>query len=86
MFYVVLKEVPFHTDVFSLLVDQGILGVRDGALIVLPNGSCSGDGGVEDFPHKSAAVESLLGGVCRKVIFSLTSGLGDTKYVAWACR
>jgi hypothetical protein len=48
--HVVLEEVPLQTDVFSLLVDQGILGVRDGALVVLPYGGGFGDGGVEDLP------------------------------------
>jgi hypothetical protein len=43
------------------------LGVRDDALIVLPNGGCCGDGGVEDLPHKLAEVESLLGGVFAAV-------------------
>jgi hypothetical protein len=47
MFRVVLKEVPLWADVFCLLEDQGILGVRDGALAVLRDGGCSGDGGVE---------------------------------------
>jgi hypothetical protein len=35
LLHVVFEEVPLQTDVFSLLVDQGILGVRDGALVVL---------------------------------------------------
>jgi hypothetical protein len=48
---VVLEEVPLQTDVFSLLADQCILRVRDGALVVLPNGGGFGDGGVEDLPH-----------------------------------
>jgi hypothetical protein len=55
------------------------LGVRDGALNVLPyGGGCSGNGDIEDLPHKLVEVESLLGGVCRRVIFSLTGGLGST--------
>jgi hypothetical protein len=77
MFHVVLKEVPHHADAFGLLADQGILGVGDGTLVILPNGGCSGDGGVEDLPHKLAEVESVLGGICRRVVFSLSSGLGD---------
>jgi hypothetical protein len=35
MFHVVLEEVPLHTDVFGLLVDQGVRGVCDCALVVL---------------------------------------------------
>jgi hypothetical protein len=62
MFHVVLKKVQLQTNVFGLLADQGILGVRDGALIVLPYGGGSYDEGVEDLPHKSVEVESLLGG------------------------
>jgi hypothetical protein len=41
---VVLEEVPLHVDVFSLLANQGIMGVRDGALVVLPDGGGFGDG------------------------------------------
>jgi hypothetical protein len=63
--------------VFGLLADQGILGVRDGTLVVLPDGGCSGDGGVEDLPHTLAKVESLFGGVCRRIVINLPSGLGD---------
>jgi hypothetical protein len=68
LLHVVLEEVPLQTDVFSLLADQGILGVRDDALVVLPYGGGFGDGGVEDLPHKLAEVESLLGGVSRRVV------------------
>jgi hypothetical protein len=75
MFHVVLKEVPLQTDVFSLLADQGILGERDGALIVLLDGGGSGDGGIEDLPHKLPEVESLLGGVSRMAILRFTNGL-----------
>jgi hypothetical protein len=46
----VLEEVPFETDVLGLLVDQGVLGVRNGALVVLPDGGGFGDGGVKDLP------------------------------------
>jgi hypothetical protein len=46
MFHVV-KRVPLQTDVFGLLADQGILGVRDGALIVLLDGGCSGVGALK---------------------------------------
>jgi hypothetical protein len=73
---VVLEEVPLHTDVFSLLVDQGILEVRDSALVVLLDGGGFGDGSVEDLPHKLAEVESLLGGVSRRVVLGFTSKLG----------
>jgi hypothetical protein len=31
---VVLEKVPLQTDMFSLLADQGIMGVRGGALVV----------------------------------------------------
>ena len=65
LLHMVLEEVPFQTDVFGLLADQGVLGVRDGALVVLPDGGGFGDGGVEDLPHKLPAVESLLGGISR---------------------
>jgi hypothetical protein len=54
------------------------LGVRDGALVVLLHVGCSGHGGVVDSPHELAEVKSLLGGICRREVFSLTSGLGDT--------
>jgi hypothetical protein len=74
----VLEVVPLHTDVFGLLADQGILGVCDGALVVLPDGGGFGDGGVEDLPHKLAEVESLLGGVSGGVVLGFTSGLGHT--------
>jgi hypothetical protein len=74
---VVLKEVPLHADVFGLLAGQGILGVRDGALVVLPHGGCSGDGSVENLPRKLAEVESLLGGVCRREVFNIASEMGD---------
>jgi hypothetical protein len=75
---VVFEEVPLHTDVFSLLANQGILGVRDGALVVLLDSGGFGDGGVEDLPHKLAEVDSLIGGVSRTVILGFTSGLGHT--------
>jgi hypothetical protein len=54
------------------------LGMRDGALAVLPYGGGLGDGGVEDLPHKLAEVESLLGGASRRRILGFTSGLGHT--------
>jgi hypothetical protein len=54
------------------------LGVRDGALVVLPDGGGFGDGGVEDLPHKLAKVESLLGGVNITLVLGFTSGLGQT--------
>jgi hypothetical protein len=76
MLRVVLEEVPLHTVLFSLLADQGILRVRDGALVVLLDGGGFGDGGVEDLPYDLAVVESLLGGVCRRVVLGFTSGLG----------
>jgi hypothetical protein len=47
-------------------------------LVVLRDGGGFGDGAVEDFPHKSAEVESLLGGVSRGVVLGFTSGLGHT--------
>jgi hypothetical protein len=64
--------------VFSLLADQGILGVRDGALVVLPYGGGFGEGGAENLPHKLAEEESLLSGVSRRVVLGFTSGLGHT--------
>jgi hypothetical protein len=58
--------VPLEADVFGLLADQGVLRASYGALVVLLHGGCSGDGFVEDLPHKLAKVESLLCGVrCR---------------------
>jgi hypothetical protein len=78
LLHVVLEEVPLQTDVFSLLADQAILGVQDGALVVFLDGGGFGDGGVKDLPHKLAEVESLLGGVTRRVILGFTSGLGHT--------
>jgi hypothetical protein len=47
-------------------------------LVVLPNGGGFGDGGVEDLLHNLAEVDSLLGGVSRRVILCFTSGLGHT--------
>jgi hypothetical protein len=57
------------------------MGVRDGALVVLPYGGGFGDGGVEDLPHKLAEVESFLGGVNRRVVLGSTSGLGHTSHL-----
>jgi hypothetical protein len=68
--YVVIKEV------LGLLGDQGILGIRNGALVVLSDGGVSGDGGVVASSHKLAEVESLLGGVSRRVVLGFTCGLG----------
>jgi hypothetical protein len=75
---VVFEEVPLKTDVLGLPAGQGILGVRNGALVVLLDGGGSGDGGVEDLPHKLPEVESLLGGIIRKVVLGFTRGLGHT--------
>jgi hypothetical protein len=47
-------------------------------LVVLPNSGGFGDGGVEDLPHKLPEVESLLGGISRRVVISFTRGLGHT--------
>jgi hypothetical protein len=47
-------------------------------LVVLPDGGGFGDGGVQYLPHKLAEVESLLGGVSRRVVLGFTSGLGHT--------
>ena len=52
--------------------------VRNGALVVLPYGGVFGDGGVKDLPHKLPEVESLLGGVSRRVVLGFTRGLGHT--------
>jgi hypothetical protein len=46
----VLEEVPLQTDVLGLLADQGILGVRDGALVVLPDGGGFGEGALKISP------------------------------------
>jgi hypothetical protein len=78
LLHVVFREVPLLTDVLDLLVDQGILGVRNGALVVLEDGGGFGDGGVEDLPHKLPEVESLLGGISRIVVLGFTRGLGHT--------
>jgi hypothetical protein len=56
MFHVVFQEVPLHADAFALLDDQGVLGVSDNDLVVLPYGGGSGDGRVEDSPHDLAEV------------------------------
>jgi hypothetical protein len=53
------------------------MGVRDRTSAILPDGGCSGDGGVEGLPHKLAEVESLIVGVCRREVFSLSSGKSD---------
>jgi hypothetical protein len=65
---VVFEKVPLQTDVLSLLADLGILGVCNGALVVLPDGGGFGDGGVEISPHELSEVESLLGGVSNIVV------------------
>jgi hypothetical protein len=78
LLHMVLEEVPLETDVLGLLADQGILGVRDGALNVLPDGGGFGEGGFENLSHKLAEVESLLGGVSHIVVLGFTSGLGHT--------
>jgi hypothetical protein len=54
------------------------MGVRNGALVVLPYGGGFGDGGVEVLPHKLSEVESLLGGINRRVVLGFTRGLGHT--------
>jgi hypothetical protein len=59
--------------VFGLLTYRSILGVRNGALVVFLDGGGVDDGVIEDLPHKLAEVESLLGGVNRKVILIFTS-------------
>jgi hypothetical protein len=38
LLHVVFEKVPLHTDVLGLLAEQGVLGVRNGALVVLTNG------------------------------------------------
>jgi hypothetical protein len=50
LLHVVLEEVPLQTDVFGLLVDQGIQGLRDGALVVVPDGVVSVIGALKIFP------------------------------------
>jgi hypothetical protein len=77
MLHVVFQKVLLETVVFGLLTDQGVLRVRNGALDVLLNGGCSGDGFVEDLPNKLAKVESLLGGVWCIVVLCLANGLGN---------
>jgi hypothetical protein len=42
-------------------------------LVVLLDGGGVGDEGIEDLPHKLAEVESLLGGVNRRVILIFIS-------------
>ena len=74
----VFEEVPLQTDVLGLLANQGILGERNVALVVLLVGSDFGDGGVEDLPHELPEVESLLGGISRRVVLGFTRGLGHT--------
>jgi hypothetical protein len=50
LLHVVFEEVTLHTDVFGLRANQGIVGVRNGALVFLPDGGGFSDGGVEDLP------------------------------------
>jgi hypothetical protein len=76
LLHVVFEEVTLQTDVLGRLADQGILGVRNGTLVVLPYGGGFNDGGVEDLPHKLPEVESLLGGMSRRVVLGFTRGLG----------
>jgi hypothetical protein len=47
-------------------------------LVVLPNDGGFGDGGVEDLPHKLPELESLLGGISRRIVLGFTRGLGHT--------
>jgi hypothetical protein len=54
------------------------MGARNGALVILPDGGGFGDGGAEDLPHKLPEVESLLGGISRRVVLGFTRGLGHT--------
>jgi hypothetical protein len=42
--------VPLQTVVLGLLADQGVPGVRNGALVVLQDGGGFDDGGVKDLP------------------------------------
>jgi hypothetical protein len=71
MLHVVFEEVPLHTVVFGLFANQGILGIRNGALlVVLPL--------VEDLLHELPEVESLLGGVSRRLVLGFTRGLSHT--------
>jgi hypothetical protein len=53
---VVFQKVRLHADVLDLLADQYVLGVSDSALVVLPYGGGSSDGGVEDLPHELVEV------------------------------
>jgi hypothetical protein len=46
VFHVVFQEVALLADVFDFLADQGVMGVSDNALTVVPYGGNSGDGGV----------------------------------------
>jgi hypothetical protein len=46
LLHVVLEEVPLQTDVLGLLANQSILGVRNGALVVLLDSGGFGDWGV----------------------------------------
>jgi hypothetical protein len=64
--HVVFEEVPLQTDVLGLLADQGILGVCNGALVVLPNGGGFGDAGVK------ISLES-----CRRCNPSLVASAAD---------
>jgi hypothetical protein len=51
--------------------------VSDCALVIIRDDGCSVFGCVEDFPHRLAKVESLLGGVCCTIVLCLASGLGE---------
>jgi hypothetical protein len=78
LFHVVLiMEVPLHADLFGLLAEQCALRVSDRALVFLPNDCYFADRFVEDLPHESAKVDSLLGRVYCRVVLCLACGQGD---------
>jgi hypothetical protein len=52
------------------------LRISDCALVVLSDDGRSEDGFGEDLPHMLAEVETLLGGVCCKVVLCLARGMG----------
>jgi hypothetical protein len=59
--------------VFSL-----IKAFSEYAMVVLLDGGGFGDGGVEDLSYKLPEIESLLGGVSRRLVLGFTRGLGHT--------
>jgi hypothetical protein len=54
--HVVFQEVSLHADLFCFLVNRCVMGISDSALVILPYGGGSGDGGVKGLTHELAEV------------------------------